>query len=608
MSLGSRAHFLYGQSATGESTIDLVPRSKFNFTVLMTHINQTQNQGTTETDFRRIASISMPSYAARTTTLNQYNRKRVVQTGIDYSPITMIAYDDRMGSLEKFLKDYSNYYYAGTMNYGPERSDFLTQPSGLKIPQGIDTNYIKTLRIFRRNSLSDINEIEIYNPIITNIDADTLDYSDSGTVQYRITFIYEGYSIVTDGSETSDAVAERVEQANTTSVYTPPSSIELPERQTKSDEVVDENIVDSRSEEDLVGVTRAERGTETTGEVDPSFVSDDRRYDNLGEALLDDSVQPGEMVVVDGKVYEAIPTGYEENPVYFEEQNVALVGQEQVYSEKVLYENRDSQTGEVTDRVVEVQGRDADGFEYTETKRVPAQPVEYRKFDQYVGMPIEDIPEDVLVEIENSYAYQDAGDGTLMNYADTPTHDEIMSTVVTPDQGFTDYNQRTGEHIGYNATLNESDRFETAQEAIEFAQSGNSEPVSERFTGPANGREADIQRRLEEKRERARKRREEMGEDAYQAMLDKYRPVSQRTGQVDEVEVMSQFVAPSMSADQLREEGGKTQAPLPNPDLIAKADSFDSDGDPTNNSVESDSFETDPDPYEDITDEYLNED
>lgn len=597
MSLGSRAHFLYGQSATGESTIDLVPRSKFNFTVLMTHIKQTQNQGTTETPFRRIASISMPSYAARTTTLNQYNRKRVVQTGIDYSPITMIAYDDRTGSLEKFLKDYSNYYYAGTMNYGPERSDFLTQPSGLKIPQGIDTNYIKTLRIFRRNSLSDINEIEIYNPIITNIDADTLDYSDSGTVQYRITFIYEGYSIITDGSETSDAVAERIEQANTTSVYTPPSSMELPERQTKPEEVVDENIVDSRSEEELVAVTRAEQGTETTGEVDPSFVSDDRTYDNFGEALLDDSVQPGETVVIDGKVYEAIPTDNEESPVYFEEQNVALVGQEQVYSEKVLYENRDSQTGDVTDRVIEVQGRDADGFEYTETRRVPVQPVEYRKFDQYVGMPIEDIPEDVLVEIENSYAYQDAGDGTLVNYADTPTHDEIMSTVVTPDQGFTDYNQRTGEHIGYNATLNESERFETAQEAIEFAQSGGSGPVQERVVGGRANPE--VQRRLEEKRERARKRREEMGEEAYQAMLDQYRPISQRTGQVDEAEVMSQSVAPSMTEDQLRTEGRNTPMPEPNPDLIAKANSFDSDGDPINNT-------DDDDPYADLTDEYLN--
>ena len=31
--------------------------------------------------------------------------------------------------------------------------------------------------------------------MITNIDADTLDYSDSGLNQYRITFIYEGYDI-----------------------------------------------------------------------------------------------------------------------------------------------------------------------------------------------------------------------------------------------------------------------------------------------------------------------------------------------------------------------------------------------------------------------------
>ena len=56
-----------------------------------------------------------------------------------------------------------------------------------------------------------------------------------------------------------------------------------------------------------------------------------------------------------------------------------------------------------------------------------------------------------------------------------------------------------------------------------------------------------------------------MGEEAYQKMLDKYRPAETKVNKDNDA---------------------------PQPRYTA----------------ESDSFETDPDPYEDITDEYLNED
>jgi len=50
------------------------------------------------------------------------------------------------------------------------------------------------LNIVRRDNQS-VNRIQIYNPIFTNIDSDTLDYSDSSLSQYRIIIMYEGYDI-----------------------------------------------------------------------------------------------------------------------------------------------------------------------------------------------------------------------------------------------------------------------------------------------------------------------------------------------------------------------------------------------------------------------------
>lgn len=192
MGLGSKAHEVYGQNLTVGS-VTLVPRSKFNFTVSMTHRNPSALNGLVSPVFERIASISMPGYNKKAQTLNQYNKKRVVQTGIDYTPITMLAYDTRDGEFETFLKQYSNYYYSGSMNYGSSFAEFNNASAGTKLQQ--DKNYITNLTIVRKNSKIDRNVIQIYNPMITNIDADTLDYSESGLVQYRITFIYEGYDI-----------------------------------------------------------------------------------------------------------------------------------------------------------------------------------------------------------------------------------------------------------------------------------------------------------------------------------------------------------------------------------------------------------------------------
>ena len=66
-------------------------------------------------------------------------------------------------------------------------------PKGFKLQE--DRNYIQTLNIIRQGSKTDINYITVYNPVITDIAADNLDYSDSQLVQYRLTFAYEGFDI-----------------------------------------------------------------------------------------------------------------------------------------------------------------------------------------------------------------------------------------------------------------------------------------------------------------------------------------------------------------------------------------------------------------------------
>lgn len=191
MTLGTHAHNLYGQNTNPGSVISAVPRSKFNFKCEMTTVDGPVN-------LDRIANVTMPSYTSKAQTLNSYNRKKIVQTGVDYTPITLTAYDTRDAAIENFLKSYTNYYFAGPMNTA-DLTAHTINGKGYRLQE--DRNYIKTFIITRKNSSTDYNKITIYNPIITGIEADQLDYSDSGLVQYRVTFMYEGFDIRSSESE-----------------------------------------------------------------------------------------------------------------------------------------------------------------------------------------------------------------------------------------------------------------------------------------------------------------------------------------------------------------------------------------------------------------------
>ncbi len=98
---------IYGQDQRGSSVNLFVPRSKFQFLVKIYHIGSTK-----ALELSRISEIQMPAHSIKTQTLNQYNKKRTIQTGIDYTPISMSAYDTRNAEIERFLVGYNNHYYS----------------------------------------------------------------------------------------------------------------------------------------------------------------------------------------------------------------------------------------------------------------------------------------------------------------------------------------------------------------------------------------------------------------------------------------------------------------------------------------------------------------
>lgn len=203
MALGDSAYKVYSQGQR-RGEIDAVPRNKYSFTVSLNYIDSP-----TPLSLVRIANVQIPTYVYRSQTLNAYNAKKTVLTGIDYTPITITAYDTKDAVFEKFLKDYTAHYVDGPFN-NDNYNAFLNNPKGIKTPG--DRNYIRSIIINRKDSKNLENVIEIYNPYIINIDSDTLDYSDSSPAIYRVTFTYEGYKILSEGQATTEAEILQAEE------------------------------------------------------------------------------------------------------------------------------------------------------------------------------------------------------------------------------------------------------------------------------------------------------------------------------------------------------------------------------------------------------------
>jgi hypothetical protein len=58
-----------------------------------------------------VKSVDLPSYAISVDTMNQYNRKRLVQSKIEYNPINLVFHDDQGDLIRNMWYNYYSYYY-----------------------------------------------------------------------------------------------------------------------------------------------------------------------------------------------------------------------------------------------------------------------------------------------------------------------------------------------------------------------------------------------------------------------------------------------------------------------------------------------------------------
>jgi len=168
-----------------------------------------------------VKNIQLPKYSIKLEELNQYNRKRHVQTKINYDPVQITFHDDNNNAIRQMWFTYYSYYYndpsqpsgtgapgslgqqvsaLNTKNiYNPDiRTDqnwgYLGEPTNNSISQAIGiakAPFFKSVKIYGFNQ-HNFTLYELVNPIIEKFDHDNYDYSqNTGVMENRMTLRYE---------------------------------------------------------------------------------------------------------------------------------------------------------------------------------------------------------------------------------------------------------------------------------------------------------------------------------------------------------------------------------------------------------------------------------
>ena len=172
-----------------------------------------------------VKNVDLPKYSVDTETLSQYNRKRVVQTRINYQPVNLAFHDDGGDNARRLWYYYYSYYYKdATQQYLSPNVTNGSEGASANRQAGFGYNvrdiYAKELQVkdwgYSGETWTDgtsaasgkppfFRDIRIYgldqrrfaeyvliNPVITAWNHDRYDYAESnGIMEHQMTVAYE---------------------------------------------------------------------------------------------------------------------------------------------------------------------------------------------------------------------------------------------------------------------------------------------------------------------------------------------------------------------------------------------------------------------------------
>lgn len=179
-------------------------------------------------------SVERPTVQPTVEEINQYNKKRLVQTGLKYNPISCTLYDTADGLVQRMWVDYSSYYFGDyrqtTQSF---RDDMLDESMigdregyGVQIrsvtssePSGINSQYyFEGLEVYHVWG-GEFTSYRLLNPKIASYTPDELDYEQNAASMITLSLHYEGIHHENQGNPMSIARGNTTSAAFLRSVF-----------------------------------------------------------------------------------------------------------------------------------------------------------------------------------------------------------------------------------------------------------------------------------------------------------------------------------------------------------------------------------------------------
>jgi len=196
------------------------PKVKFMFHTYFNINDDAWQPPTGENYGLLVKEIKLPSFKFDTAELNQYNRKRIIQTKIKYDPINVTFHDDNMSQMTAMWNAYYQYYYADSWNpnvipfasapaiknynrrniYDPSISgdqEYGYRGGSTSNTNSGDPNFGTKIPFFKDITVyglwaDNFIAYTLINPMITSFNHDTYNYdAGNGTMTNQMTIDYE---------------------------------------------------------------------------------------------------------------------------------------------------------------------------------------------------------------------------------------------------------------------------------------------------------------------------------------------------------------------------------------------------------------------------------
>lgn len=159
-----------------------------------------------------IRTASLPEVKFRTDVKNQYNRKKIINTGVDYTPVSIKLLDNAWNESLDLIMRYYSYNYMNVRNFSTDRNELKYQlssnaeniNSAFKT-ESFNSNLtgynINTTRYFFERidyvlySGQKAVQYSIFNPVLSGFTTGEIDYSSSDPLEFDLTFDYENFTV-----------------------------------------------------------------------------------------------------------------------------------------------------------------------------------------------------------------------------------------------------------------------------------------------------------------------------------------------------------------------------------------------------------------------------